>query len=56
MLGWKYHVHLLNFLMKFTQYFLSTRQRSDRASVKIDWIKAVVDNPVKEVIQEDGVL
>ncbi|WP_081756392.1 hypothetical protein, partial [Candidatus Contendibacter odensensis] len=40
--------------MKFTQYFLSTRQRSDRASVKIDWIKAVVDNPVKEVIQEDG--
>jgi len=40
--------------MKFTQYFLSTRQRSDRASVKIDWIKAVVDHPVKEIIQEDG--
>ena len=40
--------------MEFTQYFLSTRQRSDRASVKIDWIKAVVDHPVKEIIQEDG--
>jgi len=40
--------------MKFTQYFLSMRQRSDRASIKMEWIQHVVDHPEKEVIQADG--
>jgi hypothetical protein len=40
--------------LKFTQYFLSTRQRPDRASVDINWIKAVAEKPVKEVVQADG--
>jgi len=40
--------------MRFTKYFLTTRQRPDRVSVDISWIKAVVENPVKEVIQKDG--
>jgi hypothetical protein len=40
--------------MKFTQYFLSMRQRPDRASIKMEWIQYVVDHPEKEVVQEDG--
>jgi hypothetical protein len=40
--------------MKYTQYFLYTRQRSDRKSIKIEWIHYVIDNPVKEKSQSDG--
>ena len=40
--------------MKYTQYFLYTRQRSDRKSIKIEWIQYVIDNPVKEKSQSDG--
>ena len=40
--------------MKFTQYFLYTRQRSDRRDIRIEWIQRVVDNPVKEEVQADG--
>ena len=40
--------------MKFTQYFLSMRQRPDRALIKLEWIRHAVDHPVKEVIQDDG--
>ena len=40
--------------MKFTQYFLHTRDRPDRAAIKMEWIKAVVDSPEKEEIQSDG--
>jgi len=40
--------------MKYTQYFLYTRQRSDRKNIKLDWIQFVFDNPVKEKIQSDG--
>lgn len=40
--------------MKFTQYFLSMRQRPDRSSIQMEWIQHVVDHPDKEVIQEDG--
>ena len=40
--------------MKFTQYFLYTRQRGDRKDIKIEWIRYVVDNPIKEEIQSDG--
>jgi len=40
--------------MKFTQYFLYTRQRKDRQNIKIKWIRYVVDNAIKEEIQSDG--
>jgi predicted ATPase len=40
--------------MRFTQYFLYTRQRSDRKRIRMEWIKHVFDNPIKEEIQSDG--
>ena len=40
--------------MKFTQYFLHIRQRSDRAIITDEWIQYVIDNPIKETIQSDG--
>lgn len=29
-------------------------QRPDRSAIDIEWIKRVIENPIKEVIQEDG--
>ena len=40
--------------MKFTQYFLHTRQRMDRAEIKIEWIASVNQNPLATQIQRDG--
>lgn len=40
--------------MKFTQYFETMRQRPDRAMIRLEWIQRVIDDPVKEIIQEDG--
>jgi len=40
--------------MKFTQYFLYTRQRPDRASIKIEWIEDTIKNPVFTEVQSDG--
>ena len=40
--------------MEFTQYFQATRLRPDRAAIKIEWIETVVNQPIKELIQEDG--
>ena len=40
--------------MKFTQYFLSIRQRPHRTTIKLVWIERVIQNPVKEIVQEDG--
>ena len=40
--------------MRFTQYFEEMRRRSDRAAIRLEWIHYVVDNPIKETIQEDG--
>lgn len=40
--------------MKFTQYFLLTRERDDRKDIKIEWIEFVFYHPVFEVIQSDG--
>ena len=40
--------------MKTTQYFEYTRKRSDRAHIKEDWIRAVVENPEKVETQSDG--
>ena len=40
--------------MKTTQYFDYTRKRPDRVLIKDDWIKFVIDNPVKTEVQSDG--
>ena len=40
--------------MKFTQYFLYTRQRKDRIEIKFEWIEQVVNNPERTDIQSDG--
>ena len=40
--------------MKFTQYFLYTRKRGDRACIKDEWIRYVIENPVRTEIQSDG--
>ncbi len=31
--------------MKFTQYFLHTRERPDRQGIKVEWIEQVFYNP-----------
>lgn len=40
--------------MKTTKYFESMRARPDRAIVKLEWVRFVVDNFEKERVQEDG--
>jgi hypothetical protein len=40
--------------VKFTDYFEAMRQRSDRATIKLEWIQQVIEKPVKELIQKDG--
>jgi len=40
--------------VKFTKYFEVMRGRSDRAMIKLEWIRQVIEHPVKEVIQQDG--
>ena len=40
--------------MKFTQYFLYTRQREDRKDIDMKWIEKVISNPIKEERQKDG--
>ena len=40
--------------MKETQYFQYMRKRKDRAIIKEEWIRFVVNNPQKQEIQSDG--
>jgi hypothetical protein len=40
--------------MKTTQYFDYTRKRPDRAPIKEEWIRIVIENPEKVEIQSDG--
>ncbi len=40
--------------MKFTSYFLHTRQRVDRADIKPEWIERVFFHPEFEQVQSDG--
>jgi hypothetical protein len=40
--------------MKYTQYFLYTRTRPDRAIIKDEWIERAIDEPVKTEIQSDN--
>jgi hypothetical protein len=30
------------------------RRRPDRAAIRLEWVQRVVENPLKEVIQQDG--
>ncbi|MGH8770810.1 MAG: hypothetical protein ACREV2_06450 [Burkholderiales bacterium] len=40
--------------MKFTQYFQTIRTRQDRTTITDEWIQSVIENPVKQVSQQDG--
>ncbi|MDQ5916174.1 MAG: hypothetical protein QG584_2068 [Pseudomonadota bacterium] len=40
--------------MKFTQYFLVTRQRPDRAPIALEWIARTIALPDHEHVQADG--
>jgi len=40
--------------MKFTQYFLYTRNRPDRSCIKEGWIQDAIDKPLRTEIQKDG--
>jgi hypothetical protein len=40
--------------MKTTQYFRHTRERSDRAMIKDEWVEYVIQNPLKDEVQSDG--
>ena len=40
--------------MKFTNYFLATRARPDRAMIRDEWIERAVRKPIKEVVQSDS--
>ena len=40
--------------MKFTAYFLHTRTRPDRAIIRDEWIREVLDHPEKSQVQADG--
>jgi hypothetical protein len=40
--------------VKYTQYFLVTRQRPDRAGIREEWIQRVVQQPESQTIQADG--
>lgn len=39
--------------MRFTQYFLATRNRPDRAGIELDWIERAVSTPLRREVQED---
>ena len=40
--------------MKFTQYFLYTRNRAARSSIREEWIQNAIDNPSRMEVQKDG--
>ena len=40
--------------MKMTTYFRATRQRSDRAAIRDEWICQVLEYPEIERMQADG--
>jgi len=40
--------------MKYTQYFLATRERNNRKDIKLEWIAQAFENFVHEEIQTDG--
>ena len=65
-MGWRYwrarcergaqdlRTHIETGRVKFTRYFEALRSRPDRAIIRNEWIQYVIDQPVKEVVQQDG--
>jgi hypothetical protein len=49
--GWPFYTIPL---VKFTSYFLATRERPDRAMIQLEWIEHVIKHPEKEFVQQDG--
>ena len=43
----------MGFEIKFTQYFVYTRRRPDRAKIKMKWIEETVKNPEYQEMQSD---
>ena len=41
-------------LIKCTQYFLSVRNRPDRAAIKVEWIARAIAQPLFAETQQDG--
>jgi hypothetical protein len=39
---------------KTTAYFQHMKKRSDRHSIKDEWIQDAIDNPIHEEVQSDG--
>ena len=39
--------------MKYTQYFLYTRNRPDRVMIKDEWIQCAIDEPIHTEVQSD---
>lgn len=40
--------------MKFTQYFLHTKDRSDRRRIQEQWIESAIQDPIRREVQNDG--
>ncbi|MFH1717923.1 MAG: hypothetical protein ABIF19_11265 [Planctomycetota bacterium] len=40
--------------MKYTQYFLYTRKRPDRADITDEWIQRAISTPIETAVQSDG--
>ena len=40
--------------LKFSNYFIHTRQRPDRKNIKIEWIEQVYNFPEHQMLQSDG--
>jgi hypothetical protein len=40
--------------LRYTEYFLYTRSRPDRARIREEWIRSTVEEPVRTDIQSDG--
>lgn len=40
--------------MKFTAYFLATRERPDRSTIPMEWIERTVRSPDHRAVQRDG--
>ncbi len=40
--------------LKYTKYFLYTRQREDRKIIKDEWIERVIREPIRIERQKDG--
>lgn len=40
--------------LKFTDYFIDSRERPDRAAIRLEWIEETAHNPTEEQVQSDG--